>query len=188
MDSTVSPRLVTSVLALLFCLVASLRSGDVKPVRMVTEVVSIALVSPRAAARTGPEPDEGGVLHLAASGGAAPPAPVPPMQPFDTSQPMRADAPPFSVVPPMPASASRDRPPPAVARPPVAKPRPASARPRPKHAARPPVMAQAAPSAPEVPAVFVPLRQLGLAIQGRLPPVRRPGEPAAKPVEPVANV
>lgn len=189
MDSTISPRLVTSLLALVFCLVASLRAGDTRPARMVTEVVAIALVSPRAAAHGSPDATGGGVLHLAASGGSTSGSVMPGTDPIDTSQPMGV-APPPVVVPPAPARPPRAQAPVRVARAPVtAKAHTASkARKRPVQPA--PVTAQATARAPEVPAVFVPLRDLGLAIQTRLPPARRSAEPSARPGAPVrvANV
>lgn len=187
MDSTVSPRLVTSVLALLFCLVASLRVGEVKvkPVRMVTEVVAIAMVNPRVAKAPLAGDPAAGVMHLAASGAegdAIAPAPVQP-----SPAPERAQK--------SPATATTGRPAPTAPRPrPEAKPatqvaraaaRPhAGARAHARRVHRPALVAQAAPASTEVPALFVPLRSLGLSIQARLPVQRAGTAPPAKPPEP----
>lgn len=191
MDSTVSPRVVTSILALLFCLVASLRAGDVKPARMVTEVVSIAMVSPRAALAAPPADPAADVLHLAASGGDG--APTDPMGPMsaDRWQPLKVPA-----APAADRAARADRPvapQPSPGKPvargstqlaratPAAKSRGAGkARPP---AQRPPVLAQAKPAAPDVPAVFLPLRRLGLSIQAKLPASPAYGPPATKPAD-----
>lgn len=189
MDSTISPRLVTSLLALLFCLVAWLRAGDAKPpVRTVTEVVGIAMVSPRAASAA-PAGDPGaGVMHLAASGGD--------IGSSDTMGPMSADRWQALHVPSAPRAGRPAAPQPSAAKAaprtsmevaraaPAGKPR-AGGKVRKKHPQRPPVLAQALPAAPPaVPALFMPLRQLGLSIQTKLPPSPAGGSPASKPAEP----
>ena len=191
MDSTVSPRVVTSVLALLFCLVASLRAGDARPARMVTEVVSIAMVSPRAAFAAPPADPAAGVLHLAASGGdGTPPDPMGPMS-ADRWQPLKVPAAPAAdrparvdrpVAPQPSAGKPAARVPTQLARAtPAAKPRGAAKARQP--AQRPPVLAQARPAAPDVPAVFLPLRKLGLSIQAKLPASPSAGSPTAKPAD-----
>lgn len=188
MDSTVSPRLVTSLLALLFCLVAWLRAGDAKPpVRTVTEVVGIAMVSPRAATATAPGDPDAGVMHLAASGGD--------IGSSDTMAPMSADRWQALHVPASPRTGRPAAPPPSAVKAatrtsmevahaaPVAKPR-VGGKGRKKQRQRPPVVAQAVPAAPDVPALFMPLRQLGLSIQTKLPTSPAGGSRAAKPAEP----
>lgn len=192
MDSTVSPRFATSLLALLFCVVASLRAGDVKPARMVTEVVSVAMVNARQATLAPPADPAAGVLHLAASGsgnGAA--DPIGPMSP-DRWQPLTVPAVPAH----RPAAVAQRSaaPQPAPCKPvargstqvaratPAAKSRGAGkGRPRTQ---RPPVLAAAKPAAPEVPAVFAPLRQLGLSIQAKLPATPAGAPAATKPPQP----
>lgn len=191
MDSTVSPRLVTSLLALLFCAVASLHAGDAKPGRIVTEVVAISLVSPRAAGHAVPDLEDSSVLHLAASGDGGGRAAVPDLRPIDTTQPMGVAPPRPMAIPPAPVSPPpRALAPVRVAQAPAAPRKRAASKVRTPPAQRPSMTAQAKPPAPDVPAVFVPLRQLGLEIQTRLPPVPRSGGPASTTGKPsgVANV
>lgn len=187
MDSTVSPRLVTSVLALLFCLVASLRVGEVKPVRMVTEVVAIAMVNPRVANPPLAGDPAAGVMHLAASGAEGDAIAPAPIQPAPAPEP--AKEPPAAATGRSVSTPSRPRPEakPAtqVARA-AARPH-AGARAHPRRAQRSALVAQAAPASTEVPAVFVPLRRLGLSIQARLPGQRAGTAPAAKPPEPCGS-
>lgn len=191
MDSTVSPRLVTGLFALLFCVVASLRAGDVKPVRMVTEVVGIVMVSPRVAQAAAPADADAGVLQLAASGTD--------QGPFDPTGPMSAErwqpakvpaAPAVRPAAPQPAAAQTAtgkgvaRTSTQVARAAsAAKPR-TGGKVRTKPAQPAPVLAQSDRPAPEVPALFVPLRRLGLSIQAKLPGAPATVAPAAKPANP----
>lgn len=181
MDSTISPRLATSVLALLFCLVASFRAADVKPVRMVTEVVAISMVNPRVAAPA--LAGDAVVMHLAASGAESNTIELAPIQP--------SAAPEVAKVAPAPAAGrtapSRPRP---EAKPSTQMARAMATRPRArskgrsKPVQRPPVMAQAEVAPPEIPALLVPLRRLGLSIRARLPVQPAGMAPAAKPGEP----
>lgn len=185
MDSTVSPRLVTSLLALLFCAVASLHAGDAKPARIVTEVVAIALVSPRAAAQGAPDLSDASVLHLAASGeGGGPPA-VRDLRPIDTSTPMGVEPPRPMAIPAAPVKPPRAHAPlRVVAQAPAAARKRTAPKVRTAPVQRPSMTAQAKPAAPDVPAMFIPLRQLGLEIQTRLPPAPRAGEQASTSARP----
>lgn len=182
MDSTVSPRLVTSVLALLFCLVASFRTADVKPVRMVTEVVAISMVTPRVASPA--LAGDAGVLHLGASGGEGNTIALAPIQPSPVPDVVK-DTPAGATGGAAPAAsrASPEAKPSAQVVRAVARPR-ARAKPRSKPAQRPPVMARVEAPAPDIPALLVPLRRLGLSIQARLPARPLGMVPAGKPGDP----
>ncbi|WP_427913288.1 hypothetical protein ACPWT1_22165 [Ramlibacter sp. MMS24-I3-19] len=194
MDSTISPRFVTSILALLFCLAAWLHTGDAKPARIVTEVVGIAMVSPRAAIAAPAADPVAGVLRLAASGtGGAATEAMGPMS-AERWQPLKAPAVPAAR--PVPA----DRPstpqpsnlkpaakaPAQVAHATAAARHRAGGKARPR-TQRPPVLAQSAPPAPEVPALFMPLRRLGLSIQTKLPGSQARVAPAGKPADACAD-
>ena len=190
MDSTISPRFVTSLLVLLFCLSAWMRAGDAKPpVHMVTEVVGIVLASPRVPTPKLLADPDAGILHLASSGTDNDTIdPTGPMSP-DGWQPLQVPAGPAAQRPATVQQASPQRSTgKATARTstqvaramPAAKPR-AINKARPKPAERPPVLAQNVPPPPEVPALFVPLRRLGLSIQAKLPGAPATVAPAPKP-------
>lgn len=169
MESTISARAVTSVLVLLVCVVASFRTPGVRPPRMVTEVVSVVFTSPRARA-AGVVPTE--VTALVASGVADAQARTP--EPEHTEPAMPATTPHAQLVSvrDTPGEASvrpRSRPGMRVARArDGAAPRQFSAAARQARGTRPAAGRNDVSGAPRPPAVFVPLQQLGLAIQAKL--------------------
>ena len=169
-----------------------MRAGDEKPpVRMVTEVVGIAMTSPRVPAPKLLADPDAGILHLASSGADNDALdPTGPMSP-DRWQPLRVPPGPAAqrpatiqpAAPQRPAVKATARTSTQVARStPAAKPRAVNKAPT-KPAEQPPVVAQNVPPPPEVPAVFVPLRRLGLSIQAKLAGAPARVAPTPKPAD-----
>ncbi|MGZ5269957.1 MAG: hypothetical protein ACXWC6_05010 [Ramlibacter sp.] len=186
---------MTSLLVLLVCVVASFRADEVRPARIVTETVSVAFMPPRGP--TSPvAPTER--MDLAASGA--------PESRSLALAPERADVPPPRKNPRAPLAGLR-----GARGAPSGKPRSPAAQVARGAAAAPRQQANSAaclPRAgqlrlvradgsdpPRVPALFLPLRRLGLAIQAKLAgpctrqhaaggvgPARSPQKPACLPV------
>lgn len=167
---TVSPRAVTSLVVLAICVAASFRATKVEPVHTVTEIASVVFVPPRAPGTASLMPRE--VTALAASGTEQAPMQPPAAQPTDLPKPGPLPQARTASWPDMPAAAARPPRHRLAAR--VARAGHSAAAPRPGAGRNRLRGDQLAPdrsgfaAVPQPLPLFVPLQQLGLAIQAKL--------------------